>query len=179
MKFIKKLLLAIVLLVVLALIIAVFIPKDMVAEREVTINKPKQEVFNYIKLLKNQDNYSKWATMDPAMKKEYRGTDGTVGFVSAWDSESGDVGKGEQEIKKIDEGKRIDFELRFLKPMESTAQAYMTTEAIDSSSTKIKWVFSGKMSWPFNIFRLFMDPEKAVGDDFSTGLNKLKTVLEK
>lgn len=179
MKLIKKLLLAVVLLIVLALIIALFIPKGMNAEREITINKPKQEVFNYIKSLKNQDNYSKWATMDPAMKKEYRGTDGTVGFVSAWDSEKGDVGKGEQEIKKIDEGNRVDFELRFIKPFESTAQAYMTTDAVDSSSTKVKWGFSGKMSYPFNILRLFMDPEKSVGDDFSTGLANLKTVLEK
>lgn len=179
MKFIKRLLFAIVLLVVLVLIVALFVPKDMTAEREITINKPKQEVFNYIKLLKNQDNFSKWAMMDPAMKKEYRGTDGTVGFVSAWDSEKGDVGKGEQEIKKIEDGQRIDCELRFIKPFESTAQAYLTTDAVDSSSTKIKWGFSGKMAYPLNIMRLFMDPEKAVGDDFSTGLAKLKTVLEK
>ncbi len=47
------------------------------------------------------------------MKTEYRGTDGTVGFVSAWDSPVRDAGKGEQEITKIDDGKRIDYELRF------------------------------------------------------------------
>ena len=51
--------------------------------------------------------------MDPDMKKTYRGTDGTVGFVSAWDSEKDDVGKGEQEIIKITDGERIDYELRF------------------------------------------------------------------
>lgn len=179
MKFIKRLLVAVVLLIVLALIVALFIPKDMVAEREIIISKPKQEVFNYIKFLKNQDNYSKWATMDPAMKKDFRGTDGTVGAVSAWDSEKSDVGKGEQEIKKIDEGNRVDFELRFIKPFESTAGAYMTTTAVDSSHTTVKWGFSGKMDWPFNIFRLFNDPEKAIGDDFSTGLEKLKTIIEK
>jgi hypothetical protein len=35
------------------------------------------------------------------------------------------------------------------------------------------------MPYPFNLMRLFMDMEKAVGDDFSTGLSNLKTVLEK
>ena len=93
MKIVKKSLIGILFLVVIVLITALFVSKDMIAEREVIINKPKQEVFNYIKLLKNQNNYSKWASMDPAMKKFFRGTDGTVGFVSAWDSEKGDVGK--------------------------------------------------------------------------------------
>lgn len=32
------------------------------------------------------------------MKREFRGEDGTVGFVAAWDSENPDAGKGEQEI---------------------------------------------------------------------------------
>jgi hypothetical protein len=36
--------------------------------------------------------------MDPDMKKTYRGTDGTVGFVSEWESNKKDVGTGEQEI---------------------------------------------------------------------------------
>ena len=109
MKIVKRILIGLLLLIVLVLIAALFIPKGMMAEREIVINKPKQEVFNYIKLLKNQNNYSKWATMDPAMKKEFRGTDGTVGFVSVWDSENGNVGKGKQEIKKIIEGDRINF----------------------------------------------------------------------
>lgn len=179
MKIVKKILIVIVVLLVIIFVTALFVPKGMNAEREIVINKPKQEVFNYIKSLKNQNNYSKWASMDPAMKKEFRGTDGTVGFVSAWDSEQGDVGKGEQEIKKIAEGERIDFELRFIKPLASTAQAYMTTESITDNQTKVQWGFSGNMAYPFNIMKLFMNPEKSVGDDFATGLSNLKGILEK
>jgi hypothetical protein len=44
------------------------------------------------------------------MVKSYRGTDTTVGFVSARASENPNVGLGEQQIIAIDEGKRIDFE---------------------------------------------------------------------
>jgi hypothetical protein len=33
--------------------------------------------------------------MDPNAKMEYKGTDGTVGFISAWDSKIKYVGKGE------------------------------------------------------------------------------------
>ena len=179
MKILKKVLLAVLAIVAILLIAGLFVSKDMNAETAIIIAKPTTEVFDYIKHLKNQDNYSKWATMDPAMKKDYRGTDGTVGFVSAWDSEKSDVGKGEQEIKKIVDGERVDFELRFIKPFESIAGAYMTTDSIAPNQTKVKWGFSGKMAYPFNIMRLFIDPEKAIGNDFATGLANLKAVLEK
>ena len=62
------------------------------------INKTKSEVFAYIK---NQNNYSVWNKKDPNSKIEYKGEDGTDGFVASWDSNMKDVGKGEQEIKKI------------------------------------------------------------------------------
>lgn len=179
MKVLKKILLVIVVLVAIVLIMAAFTKKHYAVEKEIVINKPKQEVFDYVKHLKNQDSYSKWAMMDPAMKKTYTGTDGTVGFVSAWDSDKKDVGKGEQEIKKIAEGERVDFELRFIKPFEATEHAYMLTEAVSPSETKVKWGFDGHMAYPMNLMLLWMDFEKMIGDDLQTGLTNLKSNLEK
>ena len=91
-------------IILLLLITGLFVDGKYSVEREVTINKPKQEVFDYVKYLKNQNQFSVWAKIDPAMKTEFRGEDGTVGFVSAWDSENPDAGKGEQKIVKIDDG---------------------------------------------------------------------------
>jgi hypothetical protein len=179
MKTLKKIVIVIAILIAIPLVIALFVKKDYTVEREITINKPKTEVFDYIKYLKNQDHYSKWATMDPAMIKTYRGTDGTVGFVAAWESKKDDVGTGEQEIKKITEGEKIDFELRFIKPFESTSLAYMSTEAVSDNQTKVKWSFNGHMKYPMNFMMLFMDFDKMIGDDLQTGLNNLKIELEK
>lgn len=179
MKALKIILIVIGILIAIPLIAALFIEKDYAVSREITINQPKQVVFDYVKYLKNQDSFSKWANMDPDMTKTYSGTDGTVGFKSAWDSNNKDVGKGEQEIMKITEGERIDFELRFVKPYESTEQAFMTTESISENQTKVTWGFSGKMEYPMNIMMLFMDFDKMLGDDFDTGLKNLKNELEK
>src|ERR1700757_4744620 len=96
MKILKRILIVIAVLIAIPLIVALFTKKDYAIEREVVINKPKQDVFNYIKMLKNQPNYSKWAMDDPNAKMTFTGTDGTVGFISAW--ESNKVGKGEQQI---------------------------------------------------------------------------------
>jgi hypothetical protein len=176
MKILKKILIVVAILIAIPLIVALFVSKEYNVEREVVINKPKQDVFNYIKFLKNQSNYSKWVMMDPNAKMTYSGVDGTVGFKSAWDSENKKVGQGEQTISKIDDGNRIDLGLHFIKPFEGDANAYMTTEDA-AGQTKVKWGFNGKMPYPMNIMNLFMGKE--IGNDLSTGLTNLKGVLEK
>jgi hypothetical protein len=165
-------------LIVLLLIIAVFLKKKYSLSTEITIKQPKQLVFDYLKLLKNQDNFSKWALMDPNMSKEYRGTDGTVGFVSAWDSNKKNVGKGEQEITKIKEGERIDFEIRFIKPFAGVAQAYMSIDSLSNQVTLVNWGISSKMPYPMNLMLLVMNMEKKMTEDLHTGLQNLKEILE-
>jgi hypothetical protein len=178
MSLFKKILLGIVAFIVLILITALFVSKEMRAERAIVINKPKTEVYGYVMYLKNQNSYSKWAQMDPAMKKTFRGTDGTVGFVSAWESDKGDVGVGEQEIKNIHQGKQIDYEIRFKKPFASVATSYMTTEAAGANSTKVTWAFESRMLYPMNIMRLFMNMDDMIGSDLETGLKNLKNIME-
>lgn len=178
MKVLKVTGLVLVGIIVLALIAGLFIDGKYAVEREVTINKPKLEVYDYVKYLKNQNNYSVWAKTDPAMKKEFTGEDGTVGFISAWDSENPDVGKGEQKIIKIADGERIDYELHFIKPFEATDYAYMTTEAVSDNQTKVKWGFNGEMKYPMNLMMLFMNMEKMLAPDLENGLSSLKGIME-
>lgn len=171
-------LLVVVGIIVLLLIIALFTKKDYAVERSIEINRSVSTVYDYIKYLKNQDNYSKWATLDPNMKKEYTGTDATPGFVSAWEGNK-KVGKGEQEIKSLTDNQRVDTELRFIKPFPAVSQAYMTTEPINNNETLVKWGFSSRMNYPMNIFLVFMNMDKMVGNDFAYGLGRLKEILEK
>jgi len=164
-------------IIAVPLILALFVKRKFTIEREVTINKPKHHVFTYIKYLKNQDNYSKWMMIDPNMKKMYKGTDGTVGFVYGWRSDNKNVGTGEQEITKIKEGERIDFEIRFTRPFKSTDPAYMTSETVTENQTKVKLGYIGKMKYPTNLMILLI--EKKIGKDMETGLTNLKMVFEK
>lgn len=138
MKFLKWTLFVLLGIIAILLIARLFIKKDFTIEREVVINKPKGEVFDYVKHIKNQDTYSVWNMKDPNKKQTFTGTDGTIGFINTWDGNS-DVGAGAQEIKGIDEGSRIDMEIRMKRPMENTMEAYMTTEDEGDGSTKVKW----------------------------------------
>lgn len=179
MRFLKRVLAVLLVLICIVFIIALFVDDKFAVKREITINKNNKEVFDYIKLLKNQNNFSSWSKKDPKMKKTFKGTDGTVGFISAWESENKEVGKGEQEITKIVDGKRIEFDLRFEKPMKAENKAYMEIQSLSSSKTKVTWGFNGTMNYPMNFMLLFMDFDAMVGKDFEEGLENLKDILEK
>jgi uncharacterized protein YndB with AHSA1/START domain len=161
------------------LVVVAFTAKEYTVSRDITINSSKDTVFQYIKFLKNQENYNHWVMIDPAMKKECRNRDGSVGFVYAWDSQNKKAGKGEQEITKIDEGRRIDIELRFEKPFKGISESSMSTASISPTQTKVTWRFHSKMPYPMNGVMLFMNMDKMLGDQVNGSLKNLKNVLEK
>lgn len=171
MTTLRRVLIVVLVLLAIPLIVAIFLPKDFQAERDIVIDKPKGEVFEYLKSLKNQDNYGVWQLSDPNIKKTYEGTDGTVGFKYSWDGEK--LGKGSQTITGVKEGERIDTELNF--GFGEPAKAYFITETMSENQTKVTWGISGKSQYPFNLMNLFFDMSK----DFDQGLQNLKGVLEK
>ena len=177
MKALKMILLGIVALIALVLVIALFVKKDFAVERSITINKPNQEVFDYVKMLKNQKDWSSFSQADPDMKEWHKGTDGTVGAVYGWESKM--MGNGEQVITKIAEGERVDIDLHFKGMMASTAPAYLATKVLSDSTTQVTWAMSGKMSYPMNFMGLFMSMDDMIGTEYEKSLEQLKGVLEK
>lgn len=164
-------------IIALVLIIALLTKKDFRLIKQVTVNKPKLEVFNYAKLLKNQEYYSVWVMKDPNIKIVYKGTDGTIGASSAWESNDKNVGIGEQEIIKMKEGETMETEIRFKKPFEATNFAITSVTDAGDGKTNISTEFYGRQKFPMNIMCLFMD--KIVGKDMQKNLENLKNNLEK
>ena len=163
-------------IIALLLIIALFMKREHYVKREIIINAPRQKVFDYIKLLKNQDEFNTGAMEDPDRKREFKGTDGTVGYIYAW-SGNKNAGEGEKEIKNIIEGKRIETEIRFVKPMATSASIIMETESLSDNQTKVNWSNAGTLKYPMNIF--IPIAEKKFPKDIDTSLSALKNILEK
>jgi len=179
MKIIKRLVFWAIFFIGVALVIALFLPTQFSVKRSAMIEQPIDTVFHYVKQLKNQELYSVWWKADPKMKKTYTGTDGEVGFVSAWKSNNAEVGAGQQKIVAIEAGKRIDMELIFIAPFESTNDAYISTTALDAKNTRVTWSIKGEMPYPMNLTSLFFDMEEGLGQDLEKGLKNLKRILEK
>lgn len=172
MKILKRILIAIVIIIAIPLIVALFIPKESTSEGQVVINKPKQEVFDYIKYVKNQDNFGVWQLSDPDMKTTSEGEDGTVGFKYSWDSEK--LGKGAQVITNIVEGERMESDMFFYDFDDTPSKAYFAVDEQAPDQTLVKWGISWTTPYPWNLMSLFYNMDK----DFDKGLEKLKEIVE-
>ena len=176
MNIIVTILLVLAGIIALLLFISLFMKKEHYVNREIIINAPKQKVFDFLRFLENQEKFNKWAKTDPDRKIETKGTDGTVGYIYAW-SGNKNAGEGEKEIKNIIEGKRIETEIRFVKPMAATASIIMETESLSDNQTKVYWSNAGTLKYPLNIMVPML--EKHVAKDMDTSLSTLKNILEK
>jgi hypothetical protein len=163
-------------LIALLLISGLFMRKEHFVKREIIVNAPIQKVFNYIKLLKNQDEFNKHAMTSPDRQREFKGVDGTKGYIYSWSGDK-NAGVGEKEIKNIIEDQKIETEIRFIKPMAVTANVVMETEPVSADQTRVSWSNSGILNYPFNI----MIPvfEKNVAKDMDSSLLNLKNILER
>ncbi len=164
--------------VILAIVIiaALLAPKQMQIEQSIVINRPANAVFEYIKLIRNQDSYSVWNMSDPNKRVTTTGTDGTVGFIYTWDSDNKNTGAGAQEITAIKQSESITCQLRFERPMKNTATTIMRVTATGNQST-VTWVFEGPTQFPFSILTPVF--KNMLGKDMLAGLSNLKNVLEK
>ena len=163
-------------IIALLLIIGLFTKREHYVKREIIINAPLQKVFNYAKLLKNQDEWNKNAKGDPDKKQEFKGTDGTVGFIIVF-SGNKNVGEGQKEIMNIIEGKRIETEMRFVKPLTFTASLIMDTESLSDNQTKVNLSHKGTMKYPLSIMIPIFEKMFAKQMDISS--SNLKNLLEK
>ena len=176
MNTIITILLAVAGIIVLLLIIALFMKRDHYVKRDIIINAPLQKVFDFLKLLKNQDKFNKWAMADPDRNREFKGTDGTVGFIISWNGDK-NAGEGEKEIMKIIEGKRVETQIRFVRPMATIANVIMETESLSDNQTKVYMSNAGTLKYPINI--MIPIAEKKFQKDMDISLSTLKTILEK
>lgn len=162
-------------IIAVVLIAALFMKKDHYVRREILINAPRQKVFDFLRLLRNQEKFNKWAMADPDRDREFKGTDGTVGFIIAWNGDKS-VGEGQKEIMAIIEGKRIETQVRFVRPMATTANVNFETEAPANQQTKVYMTNAGSLKYPLNV--MIPIAEKNFAKDMDISLTNLKAILE-
>ena len=177
----KKILLALIGVIALVLLVAALMPKDFKIEKEIVINKPQSQVFNYLKMVKNGNEWNPWMKKDfnkgPNDVQSFKGEDGAVGFVNSWSSDDKELGVGEEQITAIVPNEKIELELRLIKPAKATHHISFTTVSVGENQTKVTWTMTGRNDFPFNIVCFFM--QKEASKNFVTGLNDLKAALEK
>lgn len=169
----------ILLIAVAIIVLGSYLKNDYKIVREIRIKKPKQQIFSYIRLLRNQNEYSYYNRKDPNTVKSYSGTDGEVGFTYSWSSKVNSIGTGTQTISKIVEGDEISCNIQFTKPLPLKSIAVISLTAISENETKVTWTFSSIYNFPLNVVIYFADLEKLIGNDIASSLITLKETLER
>lgn len=145
--------------------------------RTIIINKPKTEVYAYIRQLKKQSNWMPWYKKDRNLNIKFKEEDGKVGAAAYWKG-SGSLAEGVQRIIKIKDGKVFESQLLFLKPYKFHTLQYIAVKEIEPEKTKLVWGIRGVHQFPASVIMQLYGMEKALGNDFEQGLQNLKENLE-
>lgn len=175
MKILKIVAYVVLALALLVVVFGLFARKDYHIERSIEIDAPKNVVYEYARYFKNFGAWSPWSSLDPNMKTSITGTDGEVGATHSW-SGNDDVGEGRQTITAMTPD-RIDIEVNFTRPFESTSPTYMAFKE-DGKKTSVTWAFDMHVAFPWNGLAMFTDMDAGVGGDYEGGLKNLKKNCE-
>jgi len=172
----KKVLLAIVALVVVFLVIVAMQSSEFHVERSATIGAPAADVFAQVNDFHAWQAWSPWAKLDPAAKDTYEGPAAGTGAIFKW-SGNNDVGEGAMTITESHPSDLIKLQLEFVRPYAGSSTVGFRFKA-DGDKTVVTWAMSGHKNFMAKAFGLFMSMDKMVGGQFEQGLSQLKTVVE-
>ena len=154
-----------------------WVKKDYDISRTVVINKPREEVFTFVRQLKNQPLWNPWFQRDPEAIMKYKGNDGKVGASFYWKGNA-KVGEGIKRITKAKQGRVYETSILFVKPVKVHTLTYIGVKELDDEKTKMVWGTKGHLAFPLTIISIFYSPEKALGENFDKGLKELKQIME-
>ncbi len=178
MKILKYTGIGLLFVIVLILIVALFTPNKVVYEKSISIYAPLEIVWENVNSLDDLDSWSPWNALDPDIKMEMKGTDGTVGAKLRWESDVDEVGAGTQTITKIEPPYYFQTALKFYDPYEREAISYIKLKEKSNNEVIATWGFKSEIPYPFNIMSLFSNMEDMMGEDWKKGLEKLKFLSE-
>lgn len=173
---IKKILLALVVLIAALLGYATTKPDSFRVERSTSIKAPSEKIFPYIDDFHRWTAWSPYEKMDLAMKRTLSGAPNGKGAAYEWEGNN-QVGQGRMEILESTPSSKIRIQLTFIKPMEGHDIAEFMLEP-QGNSTKVTWAMQGPMPFVAKVMSIFCSMDQMIGKDFETGLANLKTITE-
>jgi uncharacterized protein YndB with AHSA1/START domain len=175
MKVLRGLFFLLLVMVALFFVTGLFLPQTAHVERSTTTKASPATVYGLVDGFKRFNEWSPWASLDPATKYTYSGPETGVGARMEWASANPDVGNGSQEVIDVEPGRRVTSKLDFGMDNPTTSTISLVAEG---TGTRVTWTldtdFSGSLIGRY--FGLVLD--RMVGPDYEKGLAQLKALAE-
>jgi uncharacterized protein YndB with AHSA1/START domain len=177
MRMLKRLLFGVLTLAVLFAIVVWMQPDDYRLTRQIAIAAPASAIFPHVNDLRQWEDWSPWAKLDPNAKISFEGPLAGPGAMFHW-SGNDKIGAGTMTITESKPDQRIATRTDFTRPFEGSGNAdFIFSQSGDQ--TNVIWTMSGTQSFIGKAICLVMSMERTVGPDFEKGLAQLKAVSEK
>lgn len=162
------------------LLISFFTRQGITTSASIEISKPRQQVFDYLSNLKNQEQYNSWLMLDTGLTTTYNGTDGVPGFTMSWESNNKKNGKGSQYIVSLEPPDQIKIEMTFEQPIRSHAAYWFELTQVTNASTHINWIYEGNPEphYFLRVSQLLLRLKKQVNKHMRISLQNVKNRLE-
>lgn len=173
----KKILIALLVIVAALLIIVAVQPSEFRVERTTLIAAPADSVFGQVNDLHKWDAWSPWAKLDPAAKITFDGPEAGQGAAMGW-SGNEKVGEGKMTIVESHPNDDIKLKVDFTKPFEGSIGSAFGFKT-NGDNTDVTWAMTGHRTFVQKAFCLIMNGDKMLGSDIEKGLAQLKSVAER
>lgn len=175
MKFLKVLAGIIVVLALIFFVGGMFLPKTYSVNRSIVINAPDSVIYKNIADFNEFTKWNPWSKMEPTAKITVSGPVAQPGHLYEWVGDK--TGTGQMLIKSVTPNQLAVIELKFIKPMENTAETSFDITK-DGNGNKVTWTMGGECTTTFSKWTSLM-MDKMIGKDFESGLQSLKEKSEK
>ena len=173
MKWLKRIAIAILALVVLFVVVGLLLPSRYHVERSVVIAAPPERIHVLVGDLERWPDWEPWLDLDPSIRTTLGETTVGVGASQSW---VGNSGNGELTFTSWDPRTGVVYDLAFDQGKIRSVGS-ISYEPVEGG-TKVTWDMSGEngMNPLARYFGLLMDA--MVGPPFEMGLEKLKAATE-
>ncbi|MFH1496375.1 MAG: SRPBCC family protein [Verrucomicrobiota bacterium] len=152
-------------------------PAEFSVARSATITAPADRVFARINDLRQWQEFSPWAELDPDAKVSFAGPPAGEGASFAWDGDA-NIGAGSMTIIESRPAELVRYRLDFVRPFAGTSESSLALAPSPDGGTTVTWTMSGDNNFIGKAISLVIDCEEMIGPQFEQGLANLKRIVE-
>jgi effector-binding domain-containing protein len=176
MDWVRRIMLAVGLLLIVAIAAAYLLPRHVRVERTATIAATQATLFTVLNSFTHFNKWSPWFELDPAAKYTYEGPGAGVGAKLSWEGNPQTLGSGSQVITASEPYTTVAADVDFGQGGSPARQVYAL--GADGTGTRVTWSMDVDLGMN-PIARYFgLGFDGMIGKDFDKGLALLKTFAE-